>query len=735
MRLTLDFETRSACDLKKRGAWVYSEDPTTGILCCAVKEDDQAPRIWVPAWVAEALPFDEDLPLLSDFELFQLIEGADEIECHNAAFERALWQNVGAPKYGWPAVPVAKLRCSLAKCSYHTLPRALATAGPAIGLDVKKDTEGARIMLRMCKPRRPKKYERDAWAAAGYTLLDDGVAFYNREEDEAFRLWHELPEDLVRLCRYCMQDVEAERALSAALPDLPPAELRLWQLDQEINARGIQADTATARRMVAEIEAHAVKLLDETARLTNFAVKSPKQVAESLAWLARQGVTLPNMQKATIAEALDRPGLPAAARRFLELRQALALSSVAKYDAVIARAGKDGRIRGTLMYHGASTGRWSGAGIQPQNLPRGAFKDVETCLASLETGGFDLVEMLFGDPMVAASTCIRSMLTASPGNRLIVADFSSIEARVLAWLAGEETVLQAFRSGKDLYIVAASGIFNVSYEGILARVEKKDPEAKNQRQVGKTSELALGYQGGVLAYASMARNYGIDLETLPPHVLPLAPVDVLEKAGERADAVLTQTPGAMSREAAMACDVIKQLWRAKRPSICQLWYDLERAAINAVNCQGEVFECANGKVKFKSDGRFLYCKLPNGRKLHYYAPRLSVKKTPWGAQKSLVTHMGLNSIRNIWERSHLYGGKIAENIVQAISRDLMAEAMLRLEAAGYPIVLTVHDEVIGDVPEGRGSLADFEARMAEVPRWAAGCPIGAEGWEGKRYRK
>ena len=674
MRLTLDLETRSTCDLRKAGAWKYSEDPGTDVLCAALKTGHAPPVLWVPDWVRALLPAGHGLPLVSAEEVRRMIAAADEIEAHNAEFERALWENVLTPRYGWPAIPLAKRRCSLAKCSMHALPRGLDQACKALGLPVAKDAEGYTLMLRMCKPRKPSKKDPSPW--------------------------HQKPEQLVRLCRYCLQDVEAEHCLSQALDDLPPGELQVWRLDQEINARGIQADVASSEMIIDALEDWAETLTGQVSELTAGAVKTPRQLQAFRDFLAdEEGLFLEDLTRATVDGALADAAVAGKARALLLLRRQLSKSSVAKYEAITRMAGRDGRIRGTLLYHGASTARWSGRGLQPQNLPRGSFADVECCLEAWRHGP-DFVAALWDDPMDAAATCIRSMLVSAAGKDLLVADFSSIEARVTGWLAGEASIVEAFRAGKDLYKVAAQPIYNKHYEDIT----------KAERQIGKVVVLACGYQGFVGAFQSMAKVYGVQVED------------------------------DQAREIVLA-------WRDANPKVVELWRGLEEAAFNAVRNPGSVWSYGVEyiKVAFKVEGRFLLMRLPSGRKLYYYKPEIVEKALPQSDEdkqagrpprrKKVVSYLGTDSTTGKFIRQHTYGGKLTENAVQAIARDLMVNAMFHLEAAGYPVVLTVHDEVVCEVPDNAGSVAEMEALMCRLPAWAAGLPMAAEGWRGKRYRK
>lgn len=725
MNIIHDFETRSACDLRKCGAHVYSEHPSTEVMCYAVKREAEPPKIWLPPKFVLMLPRDHDLPLMSLYELIKNLNEAKELEAHNAEFERAIWANTCTKKYAWPEPPVEKFRCSLAKCSMHALPRGLAQAGAALKLKIQKDDYGHRLMLKMCKPRKPNKAEKAELIKRGCEVEATGrvIPPYGAEP---YYLWHEKPEDLVRLAQYCLRDVDAEYAVSGALEDLPPAELKLWQLDQEINFRGIRVDQVAAQAFIDAIAAYEEKLLAEVRILTRGAVSTPRKVAVLRSWLESQGVVAETLQKSTVAEILAQNDLSPEIRRVLEIRQQLGRASTAKYKAAILNSSADGRARGMQLYHGAGTGRFSGRKIQLQNLPRGTFKDVEFCINATVEGGFDdYFSMMYGDIMGAAASCIRGTFIASPGHRLVSADYAAIEARVNAWLAGQQDIVQAFYDNKKLYELAASGIFGVPYESV----------DKVQRQVGKVSELALGFQGGIGAYVSMARNYpDVDLEALPDFVFPSAPDDILERAWLNAKTYLSRTTDcAVSLEAAAACDVIKQLWRQKRPMIVQLWYKLEEACLEAVKTPGKVFGYRS--VRYKVDGNFLKCKLPSGRCLFYYSPGLQIKKTPWGKEKEVVTFWGVDSTTKKFVKQHLYGGLQCENCVQATARDIMVEGVFNVEDAGYPVVLTVHDELVSDVKNGHGSLKEYEELMATVPSWAKGLPLKAEGWEGKRYRK
>lgn len=371
-----------------------------------------------------------------------------------------------------------------------------------------------------------------------------------------------------------------------------------------------------------------------------------------------------------------------AIKRAIQLRLSLAKTPVKKYEAFRART-VAGRAHGMLLYHGASTGRWSSTGINVQNLPRPSFSDTDTCIELFAYRDPEIIDMLYDDTMEALSSCLRGMITAPEGKRLLAADYSAIEARVLAWLAGQEDVLAVFRGHGKLYEHTAAQIYRIPIEQI----------SKDQRQIGKVAALALGYQGAVGAFQSMAGNYGL------------------------------KVPDEQAEQ-------IKDDWRAANKHIVKFWRKLDDAAIEAVRSNQQC-SVGNKGIAFKVSGGFLYCRLPSGRLLAYCQPKIA--EGTFGNDQ--VSYMGVDPLTRKWCRQYIYGGKWAENITQAVARDLMAAAMLRVEAAGYEVVLSVHDELLAEAPEGHGSLQEFEALMCELPPWAGGLPIAAAGFEAKRYRK
>ena len=682
MKLSLDFETRSAVDLKKVGAYVYANHPSTQVMCAAFNVNNAKTRIW---WKDELRPANPSaLPYAPIEQLFMWMAASRKIEAHNAMFEYFIWKYHCTPRLGWPNLPVERLHCSMAKAAMHNLPLSLHAVGAALGLDTLKDDAGHRLMLRMSKPRRPRQDER----------ADDPFWM-----DSTW--WWEEPDQLQRLYEYCIRDVEAEIAVSNALRDLPEKEQKIWQLDLEINDRGMAIDVQGVKDTQRMIQLHAQRENAKVPFITDGMVQTTSQLAKVLEFCESRRVKLPNLQKATVAEYLVSPGpKDPNVVDLLRIRSSLSKSSTAKFSAMERIAQVDGRAHGLFQYHAASTGRWGGRLIQPQNLPRGSFKlrsdeEVETAYQDIAECNLPLLEMSYGDPMEVAAAAIRGAFRAKKGHSLYASDFASVEARVLAWLAMEESALDVFRQGKDPYKTAAAAIFGVPYEQVT----------KDQRQIGKVAELALGYQGAVGAFQSMARGYGI--------VVP----------DERAEEIV-------------------RAWREARPETRALWARCEDAALRAVQQPGKVFKV--GRLAYGVRGRFLACRLPSGRFIYYYHPTCKVEpvriKKPDGTivsfRKWVLRYKGTDSRTHQWKRLATYGGKLVENAVQATSACLLREAMLRVAEAHFDIVLHVHDEIVAEVPDDSGkTFEEYNELVAACPPWADGLPMAADGFVSKRYRK
>lgn len=673
-KLTIDFETRSAADLGKCGAAAYAEHPSTEVTCLAVKLHGQEPVIWFspdfrfpncPAWAA--------LPVIDNITLRQMIAEADIIEAHNMYFEFNIWKYT-MPRYGFTTkLPLAKLLCSAAKAVSCGLPRSLEDACNAIGIAQRKDTEGAALMKKLCVPRKPTLEEQKA--------------------DPDWRkqyFWNGTPEDFAREGLYCMQDVRATETLSDALPDLSRPEQRIWQMDLVINDRGLYLDARSVEALKVCTDVERTLLIYEFQKITKDedegkdkpGIDSPNNVGELLEYLKEHGVETDSLSDRVVSSLL-KSNLNPKIRRVLEIRQACAKSSTAKLEPMVHARNKDGRVRGSLLYHGAVTGRWAGKGLQPQNFPRGTLgsdERVEACIAAFNRGDLDLIRREYGDVMTAAASCLRGMIVPAPGHDFIGADFSSIEGRVLAWLAGEETALVVYREGRDPYKVNAAQIYGVDYDFV----------SKDQRQVGKVAELALGYQGSVGAFSRMGATYGVEL-----------PKEEIK--------------------------IIVDQWRWAHPMTKKLWSELDRSAKEAVLHPGEVVFYRG--IAFRYDGQLLQMRIPSGRTLCYRAPEIATVEKDWGPTQVILY------LDNTGAKKELYGGPLTENLTQATARDLLANAIFSVEAHGYQVVLHVHDELVAEVAEGFGSIEELCELMCRLPSWAAGLPLKAEGWRGKRYRK
>ncbi len=635
MTVSIDFETRSAVDLRKTGVYKYAADQSTDIWCMAYKapwSDDVL--VWQPG---DAV----------DTHLEDWIMAGGLLSAWNANFERVIWNEIMVGRYQWPATKIKQWRCTMAQASAMGLPRALGQAAAVLGVEEQKDKTGAALMLRMARPRKVN-------ADGSYT-------------------WWNTKDKVDALVAYCRQDVRTELSVAETLNAMPDAERRLYQLDQRINDRGVKVDIDLIDR-VSKLANDASENIDaEMKRLTNGQVKAATNAMDLTAWLRGYELNVNSVDKQTVTRMLAMDGLHPIIKQVLRLRQDGAKSSTAKYDAMVNAANADDRMRGLLMYHGAATGRWSGRLVQPQNFPRPQKKqdELDEIIAKLKADQ-DVSE--HGAGTVLASDLLRSMLIADDGHRLMFADYSAIEARVLAWVAGQNDLVETFRKGGDVYKEMASAIYNVDVESVT----------DGQRQVGKMAILGCGYGMGGKRFAEQCATMGIKVD---------------EDEAKRIVAV----------------------YREKNNRIAQYWRDVEQDFVDMVKGAGRV-----GSVELP---------LPSGRSLTYHNPRIIQRETPWGAMRDTAQVDTLNSVTRQWVSQIIWGGLLTENVVQATARDMMATAMMALEIKGYPVILSVHDEIICEVPDDFGSLDEMIDIMTRVPAWAQGCPINAEGKEGKRYRK
>jgi DNA polymerase len=670
--LHIDFETRSTVDLREVGLHNYARHPDTGIWCMAWAIGDMEPEIWRKG---------EPLPT----PVWRHVEAGLPVYAHNAPFELTIWNNVEAQTFDWPELKPEQTYCTMAMAYAMGLPGNLEDAALAMGLRVLKDAEGRSLMLRMCRPR----------SKPGQPLT-----------------WWDEEDKLARLYEYCRQDVRVERELHKRLMPLSDKERQVWLLDYQINQRGVMIDVPTAKAAITLADTMKVKYDEQMADATGGAATSCTALAPIKEWLNEQGChkALVGLAKADVTELLADDTLPAAARRVLTLRQEAGKASNAKFNVMVNQAGDDNRLRNLVQYHGAATGRWAGRAVQVHNLVRDMPKAhiIEHVLELVRGGQHEAIDMIYGPPLSMVSRCMRSFFTAAPGKMLLAADFSNVEGRGAAWFAGEHWKIEAFRAadaktGPGIYELAYAKSFNVPVESV------KNPS--EERQVGKTMELAFGYQGGAGSFHVMGKTYGVKVTD--------------EKADE-----------------------FKNAWRSAHPRIVGTWYDIQRAAISAVKNPGEVYACGHPgrQAKFKVAGSFLWCLLPSGRAICYpypkllegeYGPQLTymTNPSPDDRKKGKVIKDPQNSAG--WARVGTYGGSLFNNIIQGTCRDLLADCMLRLDGLGANIVLHVHDEAVVEVDADKAEAArqKMQEIMRTPPEWAAGFPLWADCGAMKRYGK
>lgn len=671
VHLVLDFETRSKADLRKIGATEYARHPSTQLLCVAwrigtledlreqMKNREKVPaKRWSPAIPS---PYGEFKRALLDPSVM--------LVAHNAPFEQAITRYVLSKLISDPAlgeIPIERWLCTMAAARAVAVPAKLEGACAALHLPVQKDMEGHRLMMKMSKPRKPTKNNP--------------------------AIWHQKKADLVRLMEYCATDVDAETMLLLTLPPLPESEREVWKLDQKINQRGFLADRDLVNKILGMISEEMKRFESETRRITDGLVNSTAQRDATLRFLASNGCSLPNLQKKTVEDALAARLATGKALELLLLRQAASKSSTAKYEAFENRSRSSGRVYDNLTYHTAGTGRWGGAGVQPQNFPaRGIInkEDLDFACKWLADPEVTLedVRLIWGNPLDFFASLLRSMIKASPGKELFSGDFAGIEARVLFWLARHEEGLRAFRNGDDLYCELASEIFGFTV------TKKENPK---ERDLGKRAILGCGFGMGKAKFFETCKNQGQEVEP--------------ELAA-----------------AAVAA------YRKKHYPVVHLWSNLDKAAIAAVKNPGKRYSV--NRTKWFFEKKFLWCQLPSGRKLAFYGPEIRKKPTPWGEMKETLYHWDIHPKTKKWVFTGTYGGKLAENVTQGVARDLMAAAMIRVEKAGYEVLFSVHDEADAERAIGEREASDFEKLMAQSPVWAEGIPIVVEGWKGPRYRK
>ncbi len=690
--LYFDCETFSEADLKTAGTHRYAEHESTEIMLAQWAIGDEEPTVEdltgrkMPSAALQAHLADPDVIVIA----------------HNSAFDRTL------VRHCWGIdVPVERWRDTMVKGLAHGLPGALGKVGVILGLpeDQQKDKRGKALIQLLCKPR-PKNS----------TLRRATQETHPNE-------WQEFVE-------YSRQDAPAMRAIDRRLPvwNYRAGELALWHLDQTINDRGFAVDRALALAAIAATDAEKARLKSEMRVATDDLVDGPSKRDDLLAFiLAEHGVDLPDMTADTLRRRLEDPELPEGVKLLISIRLESTKTSTAKYQALVKATSADGRLRNTLQFAGAlRTARWAGRIFQPQNMPRpteGFDEELQELAIEALKGGYAGAG---GDVMLLTSNCIRGAIVAAPGRKLVVADLANIEGRKLAWLAGEEWKLQAFRdfdagSGHDLYKVAYARAFNM---------DPADVGKGMKRQIGKVMELGLGYEGGVAAFVTFAAVYKMDLEQLADAVHSTAPKDQIARAYGVHEWATKKEMGAtktLPKNVYVACEVLKHAWREAHPMTVALWKAAKEGVSAAIANPGITFDMGP-RLRAQVDGAWLRVRLPSGRYLCYLQPKVD--------EAGQISYMGVNQYTRQWGRIKTYGGKLIENADQASSRDVLAASMPKAEAAGYRIVLTVHDELLTEPDDLPCYTVDaLAALMTANPPWADGLPLAAAGFEGHRYRK
>lgn len=716
-KLTIDFETRSAIDLTKVGAYRYAVDPSTQVICLAFKFDDEKetylwhrridPKFSLETASPEILPQTEDKYLE---RLFEYIDSGCEIEAHNAMFEFCVWQQCLIREFPqFPNIDLKNIRCSAAKAAILSLPRSLDGLAHAILDGMEKDKQGRAIMLKMCKPRKlTKKQLKGLEQYAGIRGYEVGFVGDYVTIDGEF-IWHQTLEDCQKLFKYCKQDVDVEHACSKVIPDLSEKELSIFQMDFHMNLHGILIDweyVKIALNLIHDITNLRDKKLN---KITSGKVDSGRSRNQVLQFIQDDlKYHLPDLTKDTLESVLKKPDLPATVKEIIHIRQDVSRTSNAKYTAMKVMRSSDNRIRNTFLYSGASaTTRWAGRLLQVQNFPRGEIKSPmgEMCAAVIMFGRScpELLDSLYGNTMLLLSSTLRGCIIPPPKKDLIVADYVGVESRVLIWLANCLPGLKIFADGLDIYLQMAAEIYGISYDKAAAEYDGGQGDG-TKRFYGKQAILGLGYQMGYEKFFTTLLKYG-----------------------------------AKGITKSFAKEVVRIYREVKFPEIPDLWHRTEKSAKKALLNRGQkIVQKINEKQSliWVAHGHFLYCALPSGARLHYYKPKLILTKTSWGAEKYSVSYLSTNSVTGKFERTLTYGGKFVENIVQKIARDLMASGMLNTyRSQKYFPIMPVHDELVSEVNEGEGDVEEYNELLCRLEPWAEGIPLKAEGTIVKRYTK
>ena len=646
-KLSCDIETFSDVDLIRCGVYKYADSPNFEMLLFAYAVDDGDVHI-IDIAGGEELPE----------KIIQAIKSDTVVKtAYNAQFERVCLSRYLKLPDGEYLNPQSWY-CTAVQAAELALPLSLADVGSVLGLERQKMTEGKELIKYFCVPCKPTK--------------SNGNCTRNRPCHDINK-WETFK-------KYCMRDVDVERQIADKLKMYPISdeEHRLYVLDQIINDRGVLVDSELAEQAVKLNSIQTAVAVEQAYMITG--LENPNSVTQLKQWLKEKGVEIESLSKKSVKSLADETDGDVS--EMLKLRLLMAKTSVKKYEAVIRSVCSDNRVHGMMRFCGANrTGRWSGNILQPQNLPQNHLPDLTLARDIVKDGDFEMLDMMFGNVPNVLSELIRTVLIPKPNHRFIVADFSAIEARVLAWIAGEQWRIDTFKNGGDIYCASASKMFKVP-------VEKHGVNGE-LRQKGKISELACGYGGSVGALKNMgAVEMGVQENELQGLIND---------------------------------------WRNANPRIVRFWYEVGNAAMKATK---EKTTVPLGKLVFAYERGILFIRLPSGRRLSYIKPRIGTNR--FGGDS--ITYMGINSAKK-WDRLETFGGKLTENIVQGTARDLLANALINAANAGYDTVFHVHDEIICEVPNGYGSVDELCRLMCIKPDWADGLPLNADGFECEYYKK
>ena len=670
----VDVETFSKVLLKTAGTYRYAQDKSTEIMCLVFSFGHDDPNLWIPepvpkallaqirAWLTENYPgglvhTGRKCPM----QIRHHADAGGRFWAFNAMFERKILNGPAGKRIRFPKTKRNQWHCTMVQAKENGLPADLGRCGKALKTPHQKDENGRGDMLRLSKPRKPSKHN----PAIRWTPEDAPDKFFN-------------------LFTYCVDDVLTERDIRFACKPITTKERKIYLLDQKINDRGWKVDLTAIADVQHLIREYKERICEKMIALCGFRPTQTQALAE---WIRQQGVDIPNLQAQTVVDYLKKKDQPQEVRWALRMYSLHNMKAPAKYTAMERAVCKDECLHGMFNFYGASTGRWSSRIVQLQNLFRPVIDDPEFAIELFSEREISVIKMWFDkNPMKVFASCVRGMLIPREGRDLLFCDYSSIEARIVAWMANAVDKLKIFSTHGLVYEYTASKIWGHPLDlESLKTFKKREPDL---RFLGKIAELAFGYQGGQAAGVKMAKDFGADLDP------------------ERADEV-------------------KWSWRDANPEIVEMWETLKDAAMLAVLKPGTTQRAH--KLAFRVIGDYLYMRLPSGRKLAYYKPEI---------KNDELRYWGIDTYTRQWTLCKTYGGKLLQNAAEGIARDLMVAGMFNLYRAGiYPILGTVHDEIITEPREGKGSVAEVERLMVVPLDWAKGLPVKAVGERCKRYKK